>query len=357
MPHSFRLFWIPGLLAFLLASLAQKFHLAMRFPFLDHQLTKPGMPGFFASAVLLVAVWSLLALLFRRIADNAERRVIRAVGRSLGEYDGSYNADPFWTKNVKGYGKSLFRRRYALLSARLQDHNRSERMGLLMAGQAGVDAAHTQGAYGPLRGLVWLLPSLGFMGTAGEMATAVGGLGSAIGSTSNYDELRNVLVTNVVSHLAGAFDVTVLALGASVVCFLFLSLVNTQEDATLAEADAVSLRLLSNVEDKALAAPPQQNWGAPDDEASPHGALSKLSVQIEQLNSMLSQPDYLQKLTQSLGELQQAGGVTTLIPALSSITTCVSQMGMSLENIRANLEQERVFVPRSALRDDRGGAR
>ena len=88
------------------------------------------------------------------------------------------------------------------------------------------------------------------MGTAFEMAKAVGGLGTSLGSTSDYLGLRNLLVTDVVPHLAGAFDITLFALGGSVVCFLLLSLVHHREEQVLNDADAVSLSLLAKITDE-----------------------------------------------------------------------------------------------------------
>ena len=106
----------------------------------------------------------------------------------------------------------------------------------LMSGQSGIDDSYLQNAYGPLRAFVWALPAFGFMGTTFEMAGAVGGLGTALSQTQGYNDLRDLLVNQVVPHLASAFNITIFALGCSVLCFLFLSVVHASEEATLLEA-------------------------------------------------------------------------------------------------------------------------
>ncbi len=164
------------------------------------------------------------------------------------------------------------------------------------------------------------------MGTAFEMADAVGGLGSALSATQGYSDLRNVLVAGVVPHLAGAFDITLFALSSSVVCFLILSLVFAYEETILTEADAASLQMLAKIKDYAIDQPESMP-------ASLVGELQSLRQQCEQLNVHLAQ-------------LQQAGGFNVVVPLVNAVATKVSQINSSMESLKASLDQELVIVRR-----------
>src|SRR5262249_46173606 len=135
---------------------------------------------------------------------------------------GNPNLAPYF-ENL--YAKSYVSGRLGLVSARLNDQNRSERVAFLVVGQSSIDGARSESFYSGVGALVWAMPGLGFMGTAFEMAGAVGGMGASLTGTSDYLGLRNLLVTSVIPHLAGAFDITLFALGGSVFTFMFLTLV------------------------------------------------------------------------------------------------------------------------------------
>ena len=109
-----------------------------------------------------------------------------------------------------------------------------------------------------MRAVVWTMPGLGFVATTLEMARAVGGMGQSIGGTSNYEGLRDALVREVIPHIAGAFDITVLGLGASVASYMLIALVNARQEHLEIGLDEVSLNLLAKLpdptrEDKAMA--------------------------------------------------------------------------------------------------------
>ncbi len=262
-----KIFWITGILSGLITYSAITFHLTKRFTFLDQLLVKSGPPGKIAAVLLWFVLWMLLALLARFWRVRSERKLVAATQFFLDELNEDtlpedldehlqyafldrYKSPAVGEYMAQLYEKSQLRSRLRLLQDRLIDHNRSDRISFLLMGQSGVDAARAESSYGPLRALVWAMPGLGFMGTAFEMAKAVGGLGTSLGSTSDYLGLRNLLVTEVIPHLAGAFDITLFALGGSVACFLLLSLVYRLEEEVLNDADAVSLSLLSKIADE-----------------------------------------------------------------------------------------------------------
>jgi biopolymer transport protein ExbB/TolQ len=113
---------------------------------------------------------------------------------------------------------------------------------------ASIDAAMLAGSYGPLNVYAWVLPVLGFMGTALGMAAAIGGFREALGKTrGDLNALVDVLGDKVVPGLADAFHVTILALGASLVVYLCTSALKDWDQDALNKLDRLCIVMLSSV--------------------------------------------------------------------------------------------------------------
>jgi len=221
-------------------------------------LARPGAVGGIARFVLWFALWVVVLLVVHLWRTRRELRVVRLVEPAVqrlnqqsivGDLDSYLRLELRRQGANQMYDHSLLSARLSLLTSRLADHNRSDRVSFLLIGQSGIEAAQTESFYGLPRALIWAMPGLGFMGTAFEMAKAVGGMGASLHATSDYQGLQNLLSREVIPHLAGAFDVTLFALGASVVCFLLLSLVHQQDEKSLNASDALSLTLLAKIAD------------------------------------------------------------------------------------------------------------
>lgn len=244
------LFWISGVLAVIAVQMIKQFGSSIGIPFAHDLLLRPGPPGIIAAAIGVVALWGLLALGLRFLLSQRDRRVIGAAKKLV---DGLPDGIPSGAlefrlaEDVANYENSLLQRRFKLLDS-LDRRASTEHAMFLVSGQSGLDAARTQNAYLPLRALVWSLPAFGFIGTAMEMARSVGGLGTSLARTQSYNDLRDQLVSHTIPPLAGAFDLTLLALGSSVVCFVLLTLAHAREERILYDADGLALRLLAKLE-------------------------------------------------------------------------------------------------------------
>jgi hypothetical protein len=285
-----RSFFVTGLLGALIVWPAAHFGGLRWLPFLQHLLDRPGAGGLVARIVLWFTVWVVLASIVRSFRLRGERNVLAVAGPVIDDIH-----DFAWVGDLDTYLKSAFRRgaqaladareqlysrsrlsaSLQLIQDRLLDHNRSDRVSFLLATRSGLEASRAEGFYGLLRALVWAMPGLGFMGTALEMATAVGGMGTALQATRDYDGLKRLLAGEVIPHLAGAFDVTLFALGASVAGFLLLSLVHRSEEEVLLAGDELALRLIARLADEQPEAPAEQ--------AAPEGLVETM----EKLRSSL----------------------------------------------------------------------
>ncbi|MBK9006628.1 MAG: hypothetical protein IPM31_06495 [Anaerolineae bacterium] len=307
MKSSFTSFWWPGILSVILVALASRFQWLSRVEFVNDLISKSSIPGLIATLVLVVVLWGLISLYFRNNWATKELRIIAMSGFELGEATSLLGYIQKIETRFKG---SLLQERFQLISQNLHDHNASDKVSTLLGGQSGVDSAHIHSGYGPLRALVWALPGLGFMGTAYEMAASIGGLGTALTTTQDYSGLRNLLVSNVVPHLAGAFDITLFALGSSVLMFLLLSLVFHREERAVFEADTLCLKVISRIQD-AQAAP-----GNIIGQENLSGDMRTLSQQLNLLSSALSQINqdnsslyrHLESINTNLSNIQQKVG-------------------------------------------------
>ncbi|TNC20300.1 hypothetical protein [Amycolatopsis alkalitolerans] len=207
MPKPGRTFWYAAVLGVAVTALLAVTGLTSIFPVVGQLVGRGGAAGSLALAVLAVVLWALFAIAGQSM--TAERRVIAARAARSRELHPGLSAD------VAGF---------------------------LLASHSGVDAAKAETPYGPVRALVWSLPALGFLGTATEMSSAVGGLGTAVASTNGYADLRDVLVRDVIPPLGDAFGVTLFALASSVVCHVLLSLVHAREQRMLLDSDTIELR-------------------------------------------------------------------------------------------------------------------
>lgn len=320
-------FWGPAVLTLGLILVLKFFHLDARIPFLDQLLADQGPPGIIALLVLGFTLFCLLRLIAWRIATIRMMQIIRLAQQALEASQANQSRSPFQSVDPisqiqvalgQYYENSILKQRLQLAQKRLAE---PERALSLMSSQSGIDDSSLQNAYGPIRALIWALPAFGFMGTAFEMAGAVGGLGVALSQTQDYNGLRNLLVNQVVPHLASAFNITIFALGCSVVCFILLSWVHAREQTTLLEADALSLQILA-------------------DKQSPTGPPPSLPAELQALIQ------HLQTLNTTLTSLQQGGGVGSLIPLLQKATN-------SLEAIREGFDQD-MTITRSSRSN--GGA-
>ena len=273
-----RSFLVGGLISALIVLPAAHFGGFRWLPFVQHLLDSPGAAGMVARIVLWFTVWVALALLARSFRIRSERGVLALAGPAIdgirsvarvGNLDAYLStalrrgAGALAEVRERAYAGSRLSSRLRLIQDRLADHNRADRVSFLMAAQSGLESARAESSYGPLRALIWAMPGLGFMGTALEMARAVGGMGASLQSTRDEIGLKAMLAEGVIPHLAGAFDVTLFALGASVVCFLLLALVHHSEEEALLADDELCLRLIAKLADEEPEAPEVQP--VPDD--------------------------------------------------------------------------------------------
>lgn len=115
----------------------------------------------------------------------------------------------------------LFNRVHVALS-NLKNLGRVGDVDEMLQSQAEMDQSGMETSYSLIRGFIWAIPVLGFIGTVMGLSQAVGGFGEVLGKNASPDQLASSLRL-VTSGLATAFETTLVAL----LFALFLQLVAT----------------------------------------------------------------------------------------------------------------------------------
>lgn len=98
----------------------------------------------------------------------------------------------------------------------------------MLRSQAEHEEAVMETSYVLLRGFVWAIPVLGFIGTVIGLSQAVGGFGQVLGAATEITEISSSL-KSVTAGLATAFETTLEALIAALVIQLLLTFLRKSE--------------------------------------------------------------------------------------------------------------------------------
>ncbi len=105
-----------------------------------------------------------------------------------------------------------------------------------------------EAGYTILRVIVWAVPILGFIGTVQGVSASVGGLAGVLGKeVEDISQITNALA-NVTKDLSFAFDTTLVALIATVIIMITMSLVERLDYSSLDRIeDYVDQQVLLNL--------------------------------------------------------------------------------------------------------------
>ena len=134
----------------------------------------------------------------------------------------------------------LFNRIVTALSA-LRNLGRVGDIDELLRSQGSQDESALETTYAILRGFIWAIPVLGFIGTVIGLSDAIGGFSSVLGNNKEIGEITDSL-KGVTSGLATAFETTLVALVAALVIQLLLTFLKKSEEEFLDRCSEYCLR-------------------------------------------------------------------------------------------------------------------
>lgn len=118
--------------------------------------------------------------------------------------------------------------------------------------QASNDENYLGSSYTVLKGFIWAIPVLGFIGTVIGLSAAVGGFGSVVARGASIEELKASL-GGVTGGLAVAFETTLIALFLALIIQLLMTFVLNREEIFLDEcSDYCHRNLISRMKNRHL---------------------------------------------------------------------------------------------------------
>lgn len=194
--------------------------------------------------IVLLVTWELLLLWTRELRARAERRMTRELTNRIGSDD---ERELSWDEVLvasEDQRATLTHARVKLIAAQKAHPAAASEAAIARADR---DEAALQSEYGPLRAIVWALPALGFIGTAASMSASIGGIGSAVAADADGSGQQQALV-DVIPSLGNAFNITLIALSSTVVCYLLMAIVGAREERSLLAVQDVAMRAVGRIE-------------------------------------------------------------------------------------------------------------
>ena len=120
----------------------------------------------------------------------------------------------------------------------------AEQVDVVLGTLSDMDAEAFDVAYSHIRYFVWLIPTLGFIGTVVGIGLGIAGFGKIIESAASFTEVQNQipLVTN---NLGIAFDTTLMALLLTAIVLMLSSYLQRRDGDLLAQIDAFCIEEIS----------------------------------------------------------------------------------------------------------------
>jgi biopolymer transport protein ExbB/TolQ len=189
--------------------------------------------------ILILFAWVLFEIAFRQRQVSRQYAAIETFQTRMGEAD-KYQPKAFDLKQPRAIRRADF----------IIDCSRRDPSSLHEAvpAAASLDAGTLAASYGPLNVYAWILPVLGFIGTASGMASAIDGFKDVLrGGQVQIDKLASELSQSVIPGLSAAFETTILALAAALVTYLCTSALRSWDQEALDQLDRLCIVLLSRI--------------------------------------------------------------------------------------------------------------
>ncbi|MEX2673417.1 MAG: MotA/TolQ/ExbB proton channel family protein [Phycisphaeraceae bacterium] len=218
-------------------ALSVAFFLAMP-AFADHPVGQSFMQhGWVPYAIVAFSFWALMILLVKISKVRLQRR---ALAYAVAPSESGFTLTPETAISVldrlhdiaEEPNDFLLYNRIQFALSNLKNMGRVGDVGEVLRGRSESEDAAVESSYTVVRGLVWGIPVLGFIGTVLGLSQAIGSFGAVLQQSGEMEELRQSL-QHVTAGLATAFETTLQALIAALLIQLLMTLVRRNEELML----------------------------------------------------------------------------------------------------------------------------
>ena len=188
---------------------------------------------------------AIMLLVLKSLTYRGERSAFVAAGQIVGQRefqsmliwsDADSVKDAFLDAKHAAHGQSHVFRRVTNAMERLKRTKSTTDLHEYFKAVSDMDAVDMDSSYGAIRFLLWLIPTLGFIGTVLGIGVAISGFGAVIMQADAFDAVKGYL-PNVTTALGTAFDTTFLALVLTIIAYFCMSVLQGKEEDLLSVTD------------------------------------------------------------------------------------------------------------------------
>lgn len=191
--------------------------------------------GLVQYVIVFFTGWSTMILLVKQRKLRLQRRVLAV--NVLPEDDPGFVLTPASAENVLANlyrlvddpQRFLLTKRIHHALANLRNIGRVADVDEILRTQAENDEGVIESSYTVLRGLIWAIPVLGFIGTVQGLSVALGSFWGVVSHSDNVGQMREAL-QSVTGGLSTAFETTLVGLVAALGIHLLMILVRRREE-------------------------------------------------------------------------------------------------------------------------------
>ncbi len=195
--------------------------------------------GWVPYATVFFSAWALMILLIKALKIRLQRRARKL---DIVPDDPDFFLSPSTVdrvldrlhEQVDDPRHFMLANRLQLALANLRNMGRVGDVDDVLQSQAEADEGMVESSYTVVRGLIWAIPVLGFIGTVLGLTQAIGSFGDILAESTESEALRPAL-QSVTGGLATAFETTLQALVAAVFIHLLLTMIKRNEERMLDE--------------------------------------------------------------------------------------------------------------------------
>jgi hypothetical protein len=191
--------------------------------------------GVFQYVTVVVSLWAFVTLLLKSSKIKLQKKALGLT--EIVPSNPSFFLSPATVEPVLGQIRTLCKdpdqfiltKRIQTALANLKNIGRVGDLDDVLESLANNDEEIMENSYTVLKGLIWMIPVLGFIGTVQGLGDAIGSFGGVLSTASSIEEIKPEL-QKVTSGLATAFDTTFVALVAALLIQLISTLVRKSEE-------------------------------------------------------------------------------------------------------------------------------